>query len=94
MATLDGDTIEELLWIEGVDFVRWDEDGVGVLKMFFYEREIVLTDFWFENLSWFVDTDYLTLSWADDNGDLGIAAYEIETEADLVAAILDLGGAI
>lgn len=84
---LAGDQIERLLWEAGLDCSVIDGNYVSV-KPSDRDVELRITDIWFHNGDWFIDSDTYTLLGFREGEIMDESVEDVSNEEELVANIL------
>jgi hypothetical protein len=93
MSELSGEKIERLLWEAGSEVSHNDGlEEVSPIKVTVGDTTVIITEAWFEDGDWFVDTDTMILEQLVDGEKVDEDLSIIETEEELVEHILKLGG--
>ena len=95
MSELSGEKIEGLLWDAGCEV---EHDGgmeeISPIKVTVDNTVVIISEAWFEEGEWFVDTDTLVLEKIVDGEKVDEDLEVFETEEELVEHIVRLGGGI
>lgn len=93
MSELSGEKIERLLWEAGCE-VRHNDgmDEVSPISVVMGDTTVVISEAWFEEGNWFLDTDTFVLEKQIYGEKVDEDLSFIEDEVELVKHILTLGG--
>ena len=95
MSELSGEKIEGLLWEAGCEV---EHDGgmeeISPIKVTVDNTVVIISEAWFEEGEWFVDTETLVLEKIVDGEKVDEDLEVFETEEELVEHIVRLGGGI
>jgi hypothetical protein len=95
MSELSGDKIESLLWEAGCEVYH---DGgleeVTPIKVVIDETVVIISEAWFEEGEWFVDTDTLVLEKIVDGEKVDEDLEVFSSEEELVEHIVRLGDGV
>lgn len=93
MSELSGEKIERLLWNAGSEVEHNDGlEEVSPIKVTVGDTTVIITEAWFEEGDWFVDTNTMMLEALVEGEKVDEDLSVIETEEELVEHILRLGG--
>ena len=93
MSELTGEKIESLLWENGCEARQvLDEDDLLTIHIPFADSEIRISEGWYEDGEWFVDSDTLVLEKFIDDEKVAEDLTVVYSEEELVQCILTLGG--
>lgn len=93
MSELTGEKIESLLWESGCEArQKLDHDDLLTITVDFIDSEIRISEAWYEDGEWFVDTDTLVLEKFVDGEKVAEDLTVVYSEEELVQRILALGG--
>ena len=93
MSELSGEKIERLLWNAGCEVEHNDGlEEISPIKVTVGDTVVIISEAWFEEGDWFVDTDTLTLDKVVEGAKVGEDLDLVNTEEELVDHILTLGG--
>jgi hypothetical protein len=95
MSELSGEKIEGLLWEAGCEV---EHDGgieeISPIKVTIDDTVVIISEAWFEEGEWFVDTDTLVLEKIVDGEKVDEDLAVFSSEEELVEHIVRLGGGV
>jgi hypothetical protein len=95
MSELSGEKIEGLLWEAGCEV---EHDGgieeISPIKVTIDDTVVIISEAWFEEGEWFVDTETLVLEKIVEGEKVDEDLAVFETEEELVEHIVRLGGGV
>ena len=95
MSELSGEKIEGLLWEAGCEV---EHDGgieeISPIKVTIDDTVVIISEAWFEEGEWFVDTDTLVLEKIVDGEKVDEDLAVFGSEEELVEHIVRLGGGV
>lgn len=95
MSELSGEKIEGLLWEAGCEVYH---DGgleeISPIKVIVGETVVIISEAWFEEGEWFVDTDTLVLEKMVDGEKVDEDLEVFDSEEELVEHIVKLGDGV
>jgi hypothetical protein len=93
LSELAGEKIESLLWENGCEARGvLDENDLLTITVDFVESEIRISEGWYEDGEWYVDSDTLVLEKFIDDEKVAEDLTVVYSEEELVQRILALGG--
>lgn len=93
MSELSGEKIEELLWEAGCEVEHsGGMEEISPIKVTVGDTVVIISEAWFEEGEWFADTDTLVLEKLVYGEKVDEDLEVCNTEEELVAHILKLGG--
>lgn len=95
MSELSGEKIEELLWAEGCEIAHHEGiEGFTSFSTEVGESVIRVSETWFEDGMWYVDSDTLSVERIIEGEKIDEDLTIPDDEQDLVDIILRLGGGV
>lgn len=95
MSELSGDKIESLLWEAGCEvYHNGGLEEVSPIKVTIDNTVVIISEAWFEEGEWFVDTDTLVLEKIVDGEKVDEDLDVFSSEEELVEHIVRLGGGV
>lgn len=95
MSELSGDKIESLLWEAGCEvYHNGGLEEVSPIKVTIDDTVVIISEAWFEEGEWFVDTDTIVLEKIVDGEKVDEDLAVFDSEEELVEHIVRLGDGV